>query len=160
MNSVLTIFDLWRFLLDTEVVYVEAKDGPDSLDDSIATVTARTLSGVMVSSVFLFEGPAMHEVEVIGELASLRFSLYRADSLEIRPAGRIAQLDQWLRQCVGAVRAARRGGDYLDSFRTHWSRFLGCFEGGELPATLRDGRESLRIAMTAMDSLSHHEEIA
>jgi hypothetical protein len=59
MNSVLTIFDLWRFLLDTEVVYVEAKDGPDSLDDSIATVTARTLSGVMVSSVFLFEWPVV-----------------------------------------------------------------------------------------------------
>jgi predicted dehydrogenase len=150
-------FDLWRFLLDTEVVHVEAQDRMEWSDDSRAVVTARMLNGVTASSIFTFYGPATHEIEVIGEAASLRFSVYRADSLEIRPARRIGQLEQWLRQLPGAARTAMLGGDYLDSVRTHWSRFLDSIEGGESPATLLDGRESLRIIRVAIDSLRHKE---
>ena len=129
-------FDLWRFLLQSEVV----------------SVSGRLESGALAASVLALGGTATHEVEIVGERAALRFSLYRADSLEIRPAGRLAQLGDWLRQLPVAASAARRGGDYLDSSRVHWQRFLEHLRGGEAPATIEDGRRSLRIARAALDA--------
>ena len=99
----------------------------------------------------------MHEVEVIGESACLRFSLYRADSLAIRPAGRVKQIVQWLQQLPEAVKAARLGGDYLDSYRTHWLRFIESIRGGESPATLQDGRAALRIALEVIGCLNREK---
>ena len=145
-------FDLWRFLLDTEVAQVEAQSLPDDPDDS-TIVAGRLLNGALACSVFALRGAARHEVELIGESGSLRFSLYQADSLEIHPAGRLSQLARWLQQLPEAAGAAQRGGDYLDSYRVHWLRFLESLRGGESPATLQDGRESLRIALAAIDSL-------
>jgi myo-inositol 2-dehydrogenase/D-chiro-inositol 1-dehydrogenase len=145
-------FDLWRFLLNTEVAHVEAPSLSDDSDDARVAVTARLLNGALACSVFALRGVVAHEVEVIGESASLCFSLYRADSLEIRPAGRFRQLTRWLQQLPAAAKAARRGGDYPDSYRTHWLRFLESTRDGEPPATLHDGREALRIALAAMDS--------
>jgi predicted dehydrogenase len=146
-------FDLWRFLLDTEVAQIETQSLPDDSDDSRVVAAARLLNGALVCSVFALRGAAMHEIELIGESGSLRFSLYQADSLEIHPAGRLSQLARWLQQLPEAARAAQRGGDYVDSYRAHWLRFLESLRGGESPATLQDGRESLRIALTAIDSL-------
>ena len=145
-------FDLWRFLLDTEVAHVEAQSLSDGSDDARVAVTARLVNGALACSVFALHGAASHEIEVIGESASLRFSLYRADSLEIRPAGRLRQFTRWLQQLPGAAKAARRGGDYVDSYRTHWLRFLESMRGGEPPATLQDGREAVRIAVAAIES--------
>ncbi len=147
-------FDLWRFLFDTEVVRIETQTPASGSDDAIVGVTAQLRNGALACSVFALQGLAMHEVEVIGESASLRFSLYRADSLQIRPAGRVKQIAQWFEQLPEAVKAARLGGDYLDSYRTHWVRFIESIRGGKSPATLLDGRASLRVAVDAIESLS------
>ena len=145
-------FDLWRFLLDTEVAHVEAQSLSDGSDDANVAVTARLRNGALACSVFALHGAAAHEVEVIGESASLRFSLYRADSLDIQPAGRLRQFARWLQQLPAAAKAARRGGDYADSYRTHWLRFLESMRGGEAPATLQDGREAVRILLATIES--------
>ncbi len=146
-------FDLWRFLLDTEVSHVEALNASEQPDDANVMVTARLASGALASSMLALEGLAAHDVEIIGESASLRFSLYRADSLETQPAGRLGQLKQWLGRLPDAMKATRLGGDYLDSYRRHWLCFLAAISGGESPATLEDGRESLRVALAAMESM-------
>ena len=145
-------FDLWRFLLQSEVAEVRAQSLSDGADDAVVSVSGRLESGALAASVLALGGTATHEVEIVGERAALRFSLYRADSLEIRPAGRVAQLGDWLRQLPAAASAARRGGDYLDSYRVHWQRFLEHLRGGEAPATIEDGRRSLRIARAALDA--------
>jgi predicted dehydrogenase len=145
-------FDLWRFLLDSEVAEVRAQSLSDGADDATVAVSGRLDSGALVASVLVLRGTATHEVEIVGERAALRFSLYRADSFEIRPAGRVAQLGGWLRQLPAAASAARRGGDYLDSYRVHWQRFLEHLRGGEAPATIEDGRRSLQIARAALDA--------
>lgn len=147
-------FDLWRFLLDTEVTAVEAQSPSPDADDAKVMVMARLASGALACSMLALEGTATHELEIIGESRSLRLSLYRADSLQVQPAGRPGQLTQWLRQLPEAVKATRVGGDYLDSYRRHWQRFLAAISGGESPATLADGRESLRVATASMDALS------
>ena len=45
------------------------------------------------------------------------------------------------------------GGDYLDSYRVHWQRFLDYVDGEEAPATIEDGRRSLQIARAAVEAL-------
>jgi myo-inositol 2-dehydrogenase/D-chiro-inositol 1-dehydrogenase len=145
-------FDLWRFLLDTDAEEVRGHSRWTEWDDSTVAVSAHLASGAFAATLLVLRGFASHDVEVIGESASLRFSLYRGDSLEIRPAGRLSQFTHWLRQLPAATTSARRGGDYLDSFRRHWTRFLDSLPGGAPPATLQDGREALRIAVAAMHS--------
>jgi myo-inositol 2-dehydrogenase/D-chiro-inositol 1-dehydrogenase len=143
-------FDLWNFLLDAEVEHVESCVLADVSQDSRAAVSARMGNGILASSVLALQGAATNEVEVIGEAGSLRFSMYRGDSFELQPSGRATQLARWCQGLPEAVQAARRGGDYRDSYRIHWQRFLDSIRGGESPATLQDGREALRIALEAM----------
>jgi predicted dehydrogenase len=145
-------FDLWRFLLGTEAAEVFGHSPSTESDDSIVTVSALLTNGVCASTVLALRGFASHDVEVVGESGSLRFSLYRGDSLEFRPASRLSQLTHWLGQLPATATSSRRGGDYLDSFRRHWTGFLGSLAGGAPPATLEDGREALRIALAAMRS--------
>lgn len=145
-------FDLWRFLLDTEATEVRGHSLSTESDDAIVAVSARLVNGALAATVLALHGDATHHVEVIGESASLQFSLYRGDSLEIRPTGRLSQLTHWLRQLPAAAASARRGGDYLDSYRRHWTRFLDGLPGGTPPATLEDGREALHIALAALRS--------
>lgn len=147
-------FDLWRFLLGSEAAEIHAHSLSNGSDDSTVAVSARLSSGALATSILALSGAATHQVEVIGKAATLRFSLYRADSLRLQPVGRLPELINWLAQLPGAVRAARRGGDYLDSYRAHWMRFLETLSGGEPPATVEDGRESLRIALGALESES------
>jgi predicted dehydrogenase len=147
-------FDLWRFLLDSEAVDVRAHSLSNGSDDSTVAVSGRLSSGTLASSILALSGTATHQVEVIGQAATLRFSLYRADSFHIEPVGRLSELIRWLGRLPDAVRAARRGGDYLDSYRAHWMRFLEALAGGDPPATVKDGRESLRIALGAFESES------
>jgi myo-inositol 2-dehydrogenase/D-chiro-inositol 1-dehydrogenase len=143
-------FDLWRHLLNAEVEEVRA-EFTHGANGSAAAVSGRLANGAMAVSILALHGAAAHDVEVIGEDGLMRFSLYRGDSLEIGPASRAARLANWLRQLPGAARSARRGGDYLDSYRRHWLRAAACFRGGESPATLEDGRRSLEIALAALD---------
>jgi len=147
-------FDLWRYLLDSEVSSVEAESASNGAEDFSVHVKAHMLNGATASANLVLDGEAKHQVEVFGTEGSFRFSLYRADSLQFHPVGRTGQLGQWLAALPGAVNAVRRGGDYIDSYRRHWLRFVAAVQGGETPATLQDGRESLRIAMAAMDSLN------
>jgi predicted dehydrogenase len=147
-------FDLWRFLLGAEVAEVTAQSGSDGGDDANVVVTARMCNGVLACSALALQGAASHDIEIVGESSSLRFSLYRADSMEMRPVGRLQGLARWLEQFPGAMKAARHGGDFLDSYRIHWLRFLSSIRSGEPPASLEDGRESLRIALAAIESLN------
>lgn len=145
-------FDLWRFLLDSEVAEVSAQILSQGADDSTVAVTARLDNGTLATSLLALYGSAVHEVDVIGDRAALRFSLYRGDSFEIQPAGRVSRLTTWLRALPAAARAARRGGDYLDSYRVHWMRFAEHLRGGEAPATIDDGRRSLQAVLAAFQS--------
>ncbi len=145
-------FDLWRFLLDTEVEDVRAQSLSDVADDSTAMISARLSNGALAVSLLALRGVATHDVEVIGEQGAMRFSLYRGGSFEMRPAGRTSRLTRWLRGLPAAARSARRGGDYLDSYRVHWLRFAEHLRGGESPATVEDGRRSLEVALAAFES--------
>jgi len=147
-------FDLWRYLLDAEVVRVTAHAIASPSDDALVGVTADFDTGALASSVFGFQGPASHDIEIIGQAASVGFSLYRADSFEVRPAGRFSRTLASISGFGAAVGTAYRGGDYADSYRRHWMGFLCMVRSdGPCPAALEDGVEALRIALAAHRSI-------
>lgn len=57
-DQAIHLFDLWRFLLDTEVeeVFATSRSGP--WDDETATVTARLTNGALASATCVRSGPA------------------------------------------------------------------------------------------------------
>jgi predicted dehydrogenase len=151
-------FDLWRYLLNAEVLSVSAHGVSSRWDDATVGVTAEIENGALASSVFAFGGAETHEIEIIGRAGLVRFSLYHADSFEIRPRGRVSRAVATLTCFADAITAARHGGDYADSFRRHWVRFLRSARDGEpSPATVEDGCEALRIALSAIHSIEHPE---
>src|SRR5205807_7757964 len=75
-------FDLWRFLLRSEVEEVFAVSQSPRWEDETATVTARLANGVLVTSVFSQRTNESNEVEIYGRAGYLRVSCYRFDGLE------------------------------------------------------------------------------
>ncbi|MGQ0657623.1 MAG: Gfo/Idh/MocA family protein [Chromatiales bacterium] len=161
--------DLWRYLLDSEVESVHAASRSMSFDDQAAVINARMSSGALVSTAVSQRAAASQTVEVFGERASLRFSCYHADSLEVSVAGR-EESGIWRRirplmhracKLPATVRAALKGGDYLASYRQQWERIIGALRcGGPMPCSIDDGREAVRIVLAALrsaqqDSVEH-----
>ena len=145
-------FDLWRFLLDDEVISLQAESVSGSAEDAKAVIAARFGGGALASTTLAMGGTAMHEIEVMGDAGALRFSLYRADSFELKPRGRLESLVDWTRQLPDAARAARTRGDYLDSYRVHWTDFLDAIRAGRTQNSLEDGRKALEIALAAAEA--------
>src|SRR5262245_36863095 len=59
-------FDLWRFLLQSEVEEVFAVSRSQQWDDETSAVTARLANGMVVTSVFSERTGVNHEVEIYG----------------------------------------------------------------------------------------------
>ncbi len=153
--------DLWRYLLGSEVESVHAMSRSVSFDDQTAVIHARMSSGALVSTAVSQRTAASQTVEVFGERASLRFSCYHADSLEVSVAGR-EESGMWRRvrplmhracKLPATVRAALKGGDYLASYRQQWERIIEALRGGDpMPCSMDDGREAVRIVLAALGS--------
>lgn len=51
------------------------------------------------------------------------------------------------------MRAARHGGDFVDSYRREWVHFLAVARGEEEPGcTLEDGRRSLAVLLAVLQA--------
>jgi myo-inositol 2-dehydrogenase/D-chiro-inositol 1-dehydrogenase len=137
-------FDLWRWLGGAEILDLHASGDPAVR----ASVSGELANGVCVSGYFAYSQVDSQELEILGEHGALRFSLYQADSWMVRPAGRAAQLSQWLRDLPQSVQAARRRGDLLYSYRVHWTRFAQ----GEIPATVDDGAAALAAVWQVLNA--------
>jgi predicted dehydrogenase len=156
-------FDLWRFLLQSEVeeVFVTSRSG--LWDDDSAVVAARMSSGVVASSAFAQHVGDSHELEIHGKAGQLRVSCYRFDGLEFLPASRHAgDLGIRLKRAVRLVRevpriasAVRRGGDYVASYSAEWRHFIDAIRHGfPVECTLEDGRRALQVVLAAVASAS------
>jgi myo-inositol 2-dehydrogenase / D-chiro-inositol 1-dehydrogenase len=154
-------FDLWPYLLGEEVAEVIAVSRSSEGDDSTATVAARMTSGIVVTSAFSEAAGEQHEIEVYGERGRIRASLYRFDGFDLIPSGvyeghpvrRAGRLVAALARLPGAVHASRRGGVFLDSYRSLWQQFVdGLLTSGPIEPLLEDGRQSLRVALAAVQA--------
>ncbi|HEV8712234.1 MAG TPA: Gfo/Idh/MocA family oxidoreductase [Candidatus Binatia bacterium] len=154
-------FDLWRFLLQSEVEEVFAVSRSSHWEDETATVTARLTNGVFVTSVFSERTNESNEIEIYGQAGCLRVSCYRFDGLEyVSSASLSGDVRTRLRRMVhtleelpqGAWRMLR-GGDLSASYQAEWRHFINAIQhGGPVGCTLADGRQALEVAVAAVES--------
>jgi myo-inositol 2-dehydrogenase / D-chiro-inositol 1-dehydrogenase len=150
-------FDLWRYLLRSEIEEVFAISRSAKWDDETATVMARLSNGVLASSVFSQVTKACNQVEIYGDVRSLHDGIEHASSLG-EPGGiknRIEGMGRTLRALPSGLSAIRYGGDFVDSYRAEWRHFIDAIRN-ETPteSTLEDGRSALEAALAVVASIS------
>jgi predicted dehydrogenase len=103
----------------------------------------------------------LHHIEVLGERARMRVSLYDFDGLEVVPqstlpgsiSGRMQSILRSLRSIPAGVRGLTSGGDYVTTYEQEWRAFADTLLRGQTPAaTLEDGHAAARIAIAAAES--------
>lgn len=156
-------FDLWRFLLQSEVEEVFATSHSGQWEDEAATVTARMANGVLVASVFSECTSESHEVEVYSRAGCLQVACYHFDGLEYSSqAGRPDDVQTRLRRIAHTLRelprglwGIRRGGDFVASYQAEWRHFIDAIrQDTRVECTLEDGRHALQVVLAALASAS------
>lgn len=154
-------FDLWRFLLDSEVTEIYAASRHGKRDDESLAVTAQMENGILASGLFSETTPHEIEVEICGTAGRVRLSCLRFDGFEFVPAGaapgqlgpRLNRFSNFIRELPGGLRSMRAGGDYFDSYRAEWAHFGNAIRNqASIEATLEDGRRSLKVVLAAAQS--------
>ncbi len=161
-------FDLWRFLLQSEVEEIFTMSRSEQWDDETATVTARMANGVLAAGVSSQDTSDSNETEIYGQRGCLRVSCYRFDGLEYFPSSsfpgdvrtRLRGVANFLKELPQAALGMRQGGDYLDSFHAEWRHFIDSIQQDTPPAcTLEDGRHALQVAIAAVESASRGKPV-
>ena len=156
-------FDLWHHLLESDVAEVFATSRSGNWDDETATVAARFVDGSLASAVFSERTVARNELELFGTDSSIRVDCYRFNGLEQaalldQPGGiknQLKRLRRTLRALPGGISGARNGGDFVDSYRAEWCRFIEAIcKDEDVASTLEDGRRALQLALAAVNSLA------
>ncbi len=162
-DQAIHLFDLWRFLLDSEVeeVFAASRSGP--WDDETVAVTARLTNGVLATATCSERTGENNELEIYGRGGRLLVSCYRFDGLSYSPLGsipgngksRLEALTRTLKELPGSLAQLRYGGDVLASYREEWRHFLNAIrDDSPLECTVNDGRRALEVVFAAMASTS------
>jgi predicted dehydrogenase len=160
-------FDLWRFLMDTEIVRVNARKKPGRFDDESVTLTAELANGALASGLFSEHTGDGNDLEIYGRKGILELSIFRFDGLQFSPVSKAPGLSTRLQQAVNTaaqwprgLAIARKGGDFLMSYQAEWQAFLaGLQQGQALPATVQDGHAALRAVLAAAESADSGREV-
>ncbi len=160
LNDGVHHFDLWRYLLGSEVVTVKADSASSKhFDDDTCTVTAGLANGALACALFSFSTSPNSELEIFGEAGRLLISLYRFDGLEFYPAsaypGSVFTRLSGFGRTLKELAASRGGSDFDATYTAMWRHFADCVRGAAVPeCTFEDGKKSLQIALAAAESAS------
>jgi predicted dehydrogenase len=162
-------FDLWRYLLGSEIEEIYAASRSECWEDEYAAVTARMADGTPVSGVLSQRGSEINEIEIYGEDGRLKISLYEFDGLEYTPMGcypgdpraRARKAFQALRELPRGMRTMRGGGDFFQSYIAEWRHFVDAIarDAPVVEGTLIDGQRSLEAVVAAIASTSLHKPV-
>jgi predicted dehydrogenase len=167
-DQAIHLFDLWRFLLDSEVKEVLAISRSGPWDDETATVTARLTNGALATATCSERTGENNEIEICGRGGCLQVSCYRFDGLAYSPQGsvpgngraRVEAFTRTLKELPRSLAQLRYGGDVLASYREEWRHFLGAIcDDRPLGCTVDDGRRALEIVFAAMASASSGQAV-
>jgi myo-inositol 2-dehydrogenase/D-chiro-inositol 1-dehydrogenase len=156
-------FDLWRFLLQSEIEQVFATSRSERWEDETATVTAQMANGVLASAVFSKGTGESNETEIYGQDGRLHIFCYRFDGLEFSPSWsfpgsvrtRLGRMAHTLKELPQASSAIRQGGDYVASYQAEWRHFIDSIQQDTpVESTLEDGRRALQVVLAAVESAS------
>jgi len=163
INEAVHHFDLWRFLLHSEVEEVFAISQSERCDDETATLSARLANGVLATGLFSLSASQDNQLEIYGQTGTLHVSCYRFDGLEYLPVSsypgdvrtRLRRVAHSLKEVPPAARGMLQGGDFVASFGAEWGHFLDSIRQDAHPdCTLEDGRRALQVALAAVESAS------
>lgn len=156
-------FDLWRYLLHSEVEVIHAFTSNGDRDDETLAVNARMANGMLASGLCSERAPNEIEVEISGTGGRLRLGCLRFEGFEFHPAGtapgkmgpRLRSLKNLFAELPVGLAGRKKGGDYFGSYRAEWLHFREVIHQGTDPGcTLEDGRRSLEIVLAAAESAS------
>ena len=160
-------FDLWRFLLGTEVEEVFTYSRSSEWDDETATVSARMSDGVIAVSALCERTSNNNTVEVNGRAGRVRVDCYKFDGLEVSPAAnvpgdmrlRLSRIAYALRELPPAV-LKRRGGDYVATYGQEWQHFIDSInDDTPVECTLDDGRRATQILLASLQSAASGQPV-
>jgi predicted dehydrogenase len=161
-------FDLWRWLLASEVIEVTALSRSDGSDDTSASVTAKLSSGALATAQMAERTTPVNQIDILGDKARMRVSLYDFDGLEVAPltrlpgslGSRVDSMLRTLRALPAGVRGALSGGDYVQTYAREWRCFAdSILRGAPSAATLEDGRAAVKISLAAAESASQSRPV-
>jgi predicted dehydrogenase len=155
-------YDLWRFLLGSEVREVFARSRDGTREDECAVVSAVMAQGALAVAVLSERAGHAIEIEISGDCGRLRLDLLRFDGLELysakdvpgRPATRLKRLRSFFEALpAGVASAAGAGSDYMDSYRAAWRHFIRAIaEDRPVQPSLEDGLRATEILLAAVES--------
>ena len=152
-------FDLWRFLLDSEIEEISAQNVSDLYDDETAVVNGRMKQGALVDASFAQSTADHNRLDIYGENGRLSLALERYDGLKFISAGsqegatrqRLRSFLNNSRELPGAFRRQLIGGGFADSYRAQWQAFCDCIRESEAPeCTVEDGCAAVRASLAAL----------
>ncbi len=154
-------FDLWRFLLSTEVQEIFVAARSKRWHDEAAVISARMADGMLVSSVFANGTSENHELECYGDAGRLQVSCYRYDGLQSFSRQRSSFITGLVHDAATkvmalphAIRQMRCGGEVAASYDAQWRHFFDCIRNGaQVGCTVEDGRRAVNLAVAATESL-------
>lgn len=154
-------FDLWRFLLNSEIDEIYAVTQSANIVDEFGTITAKLSNGVQITGTFSQSTYNNNEIEVFGTLGRLGVSCYRFDGLEFSPVSsfpgdvntRIKTTTNFLQTLPQGILKMRRGGDWIESYSLEWQHFIEAIvENKPVESTLEDGRQAVKAMLSAVNS--------
>ena len=157
------LYDLWRFLLQKDImeVFASSRSGEDC-DDELCVVTARTSDGVLLNAVLSDLLPARHDITILGRDCALNIFMDRFDGFELTPLGtcagdignRLNNARFFLKRLPYAIRQACGEGQYNASFKAQWQHFIDCIQRDvQVGCTLEDGRYALKVTLAVLKSV-------
>lgn len=168
-NEAVHHFDLWRYLIKSEVEQIFSFSRPSSyFEDETHVTTAYLSNGVLATGIFTFKTSPNSEIEIYGDKGRLHLSLYRFDGFEffshdIYPGNIMNRLKKTMYTLVELPRAIpimRRGGDFEATFYGLWQHFIDCIKREKASkCTLEDGKRALQISLASMESVSSRQPI-
>jgi predicted dehydrogenase len=153
-------FDLWRFLVGSEITEIHALSHSGDTPDETVAVTAWHANGAISSGMFSERSADQNTLELLGREGRMKLDLFRYDGLNLTLADDLPGLATRLRKSLTAaaeipkgIALMRKGGDFLLSYQHQWRQFLhsigsGAFEG----ASLEDGYAAVRVVLAAVES--------
>lgn len=161
-NESIHHFDLWRYLLGSEIEEVYSSNRPSPFYEDETQVTQACLAnGVFATGVFTFKTSPNSEVEIFGEKGRLYLSLYRFDGFQFFPynlypgdiGDRIKKALTTLREFPRIIPIIRRGGDFAATFYSLWGHFIDSINQDKASGcSLEDGKRALQVALSALES--------
>lgn len=160
------VFDLWRYLLEGDIVDIEARSRSPRWPDETAMVTARMSHGVLATAVLSEVTQHNITIEIHAEkgqltMACLRYDGFTWEPVSTAPGGgrnTLARLGKVVSDLPRGI-ANFPGGDYLASYRDEWRHFADCIrDGTPVASPISAGTAATRAALAAVASIESAPE--